>query len=343
MKALVLEEYMKLVYREVPDPVPGPGEVLVRVKAVGICGSDIHGMDGSSGRRIPPLIMGHEAAGTVEEAGAGVREWKQGDRVTFDSTVYDPEDWYSRRGLYNLSDNRKVLGVSTPDFKLDGAYAEYVAIPRHILCRIPDGVSFTQAAMTEPVAVALHAVNLSEPDPEDTAVVVGSGMIGLFLIQLLRIRGVASIIAVDIDPGRLETALGLGADHAVNPEKEDAGRIVRSITGNRGADKGFEAVGTSGSVGTAIDCIRKGASLTLVGNITPRIEIPLQAVVSMQLRLQGSCAINGEFPEVLRLMDEGRINTAALLSAEAPLSEGAEWFDRLYRKEEGLVKVVLLP
>jgi len=111
MHALVLEEYMKLAYREVPDPVPGPGEVLVRVKAVGICGSDIHGMDGSSGRRIPPIIMGHEAAGTIEQTGQGVMEWKTGDRVTFDSTVYDPEDWYSRRGYYNLSDKGHLKGL----------------------------------------------------------------------------------------------------------------------------------------------------------------------------------------------------------------------------------------
>ena len=339
----MLEEYMKLVYREVPDPVPGPGEVLIRVKAAGICGSDIHGMDGSTGRRLPPLIMGHEAAGTVEGIGTEVEDWKRGDRVTFDSTIYDEGDWYSRRGLYNLSDNRKVLGVSTPEFKLDGAFAEYVVIPRHILCRIPDGVSFTQAAMTEPVAVALHAVNLTEFGPDDTAVVVGSGMIGLFLIQLLKIRGAGCIVAVDIDPGRLETALALGAAHAVNPDKEDAGKAVRSLTGGRGADLGFEAVGTSDTLATAIGCIRKGATLTLVGNIAPRVEIPLQAVVSRQLRLQGSCAINGEFPEVLRLMDKGRINSSALLSAEVPLSEGAEWFGRLYRREKGLLKVVLLP
>jgi L-iditol 2-dehydrogenase len=343
MQALVLEEYMKMVYREVADPVPGPDEVLIRVRAVGICGSDIHGMDGSSGRRIPPVIMGHEAAGIIERTGEGVRDWKKGDRVTFDSTVYDPGDWYSLRGFYNLSNNRKVLGVSTPEFKLDGAYAEYVVVPQHILCRIPEKVSFTQAAMTEPVAVALHAITLTEFTPEDTAVVVGSGMIGLFIIQLLKIRGIRRIIAVDIDPGRLDMALELGAGYAVNPSEVNAGDKVRSLTEGRGADIGFEVVGTTETIATAIDCIRKGASLTLVGNITPRVEIPLQAVVSRQLRLQGSCAINGEFPEVLRLMEEGRINTSALLSAEASLSEGAKWFDRLYRKEKGLLKVVLIP
>lgn len=343
MKALVLEEYMKLVYREVPDPVPGPGEVLIRVKAVGICGSDIHGMDGSSGRRLPPIIMGHEAAGIIENKGERVEDWMIGDRVTFDSTVYKLDDWYTRRGFYNLSDDRRVLGVSTPEFKMDGAYADYVIVPQHILCMVPDEVSFTQAAMTEPVAVALHALNLTEFSRDDAAVVVGSGMIGLFLIQLLNIKGVKKIIAIDIDPGKLDMALSLGATHAIDPAKSNAGNEAASLTEGRGADIGFEVVGTTKSIDTAIDCIRKGATLTLVGNITPRVEIPLQKVVSRQLRLQGSCAINGEFPEVLDLMKHGKINTAALLSAEAPLSDGAEWFDRLYRKEKDLIKVVLIP
>ncbi|MGW8317036.1 MAG: alcohol dehydrogenase catalytic domain-containing protein, partial [Bacteroidales bacterium] len=161
MKALVLEAYNKLVYRDFPDPVAGPGEVLVRVMAAGICGSDIHGMDGSSGRRVPPLIMGHEASGVIVSLGEGVEAWSEGDRVTFDSTIYPLDDWFTRRGLYNLSDNRMVLGVSPGEWKKHGAFAEYVSVPGHILYRIPDEVTFTQAAMVEPVAVAAHAVELS--------------------------------------------------------------------------------------------------------------------------------------------------------------------------------------
>lgn len=343
MKALVLEEYMKLVYRDVPDPYPAPGEVLVRVRAAGICGSDIKGIDGSTGRRLPPVIMGHEAAGIIESVGEGAGEWKAGDRVTFDSTVYRPDDWYSRKGLYNLSDGRRVLGVSTPDYKQDGAFAEFVVVPHHILYRIPESVSYTRAAMTEPAAVALHAIKLTEPEAGDTAVVVGSGMIGLFLIQLLRIQGLEQIVALDIDGDKLEMALGLGATHAVNPADTDACEAVRSITGGRGADIGFEVVGTAASIATAIGCVRRGATLTLVGNISPVAEIPLQTVVAGQLRLQGSCAIKGEFPEVLDLMDKGSLDTEPLLSAEAPLSEGAQWFRRLYNREKGLLKVVLIP
>jgi L-iditol 2-dehydrogenase len=171
MKALVLTEYNKFEIQEVPITATQPDEVLVKVKAVGICGSDVHGMDGSTGRRIPPVIMGHEASGIIEKTGASVTGWQVGDRVTFDSTIYRLDDWYSRKGLYNLSDNRMVLGVSCNEFKRDGAFAEYITVPQHILYKIPDNVSFEHAAMVEPIGVALHAINLTQISVNDTAVV----------------------------------------------------------------------------------------------------------------------------------------------------------------------------
>jgi L-iditol 2-dehydrogenase len=340
MKALVLEEYMVLKYKDVPDPVIKPSEVLVEVKAAGICGSDIHGMDGSTGRRIPPLIMGHEASGIIKEKGDAVTSWEIGDRVTFDSTIYALDDWYTRKGMYNLSDGRMVLGVSAPEFRRDGAYAEYVAIPEHILYKIPDNVSFTKAAMVEPAAVALHAVNLTPVSVNDTAVVVGAGMIGLFVIQMLKMSGCTRIVAVDVDAEKLALAGKLGATMLIDPE--NAGEIM-NITQGRGADVCFEVVGKSLTVNIALQVLRKGGTLTLVGNLEPVAEIPLQSVVTRQLRLQGSCAINGEYQPVLDLMGQELINTDIILSAEAPLSEGADWFNRLYKKEKGLIKVVLLP
>lgn len=343
MKALVLEEYNKLVYRDFPDPEVAADEVLVKVEAVGICGSDVHGMDGSTGRRIPPIVMGHEAAGIITALGKDVSGWSEGDRVTFDSTIYKLDDWYTRKGLYNLSDERKVLGVSPGEYRRHGAFAEYVNVPRHILYKIPDGVSFTQASMVEPVAVAAHAVELCPVSWNDTALVVGSGMIGLFVIQVLRARGCGTIIAVDMDDDKLLLAKQLGADFGLNPKKDDIRKEVEALTGGRGADVAFEVVGISETVNTAIASVRKGATVTLVGNLSPAVELPLQAVVTQQLRLQGSCAICGEYPAVLDMIARKAVNVDAILSAEAPLSEGADWFKRLYDKEPGLIKVVLKP
>jgi len=343
MKALVLEAYNKLVYKDFPDPVLAEDEVLVRVKAAGICGSDVHGMDGSSGRRIPPLVMGHEAAGEIAALGKNVKGWKAGDRVTFDSTIYRLDDWYTRKGLYNLSDGRMVLGVSPGTYRRHGAFAEYVNVPQHILHSIPEGVSFTQAAMVEPLAVAAHAVALTPLERNDTAVVVGCGMIGLLLIQVLRDRGCGNILAVDVEDDKLQLAREMGADAGFNPGRDDIRKQVEGYTDDRGADLAFEAVGIPATVQSAIGLVRRGATVTLVGNLAPTAEIPLQEVVTKQIRLQGSCAIAGEYPAALDMIARKAVRVEAILSAEAPLSEGADWFKRLYNKEPGLIKVVLIP
>jgi L-iditol 2-dehydrogenase len=343
MKALVLTQYNKLEIKEVPEPHIQPGEVLVRVKAAGICGSDVHGMDGSTGRRIPPVIMGHEASGVIELIGAGVAEWSPGDRVTFDSTIYRFDDWYTRKGWYNLSDNRMVLGVSCPDFRREGAFAEYVAVPQHILYRLPDNISFEQAAMVEPVAVALHALNLTAVSLNDTAVVGGSGMIALFVIQLLRLAGCSKIITFDLDPGRLELALNLGATHAFPANDPKLTEEIKKPTLGRGADIGFEVVGITSVLNNVIASVRKGAQITLVGNVSPEVNLPLQQVVTRQLKIQGSCAICGEYEPALDLISQGQIKVDPLISAVAPLEEGATWFNRLYNHEKGLMKVILKP
>lgn len=342
MKALVLEEYNKLVYKEVERPSPEPGEVLVEIKAVGICGSDVHGMDGSTGRRIPPIIMGHEASGVIVETGKGITGWEIGDRVTFDSTIYRLDDWYTRSGHYNLSDNRMVLGVSCGDFKRDGAFAQYVTIPAHILYKIPDNVTFEQAAMVEPVAVALHSINLSGAKINDVAVVFGSGMIGLFIVQLLKQAG-CRVIAVDMLPEKLEMARKAGADHVFDAASDNIPDEIRKLTDNRGADLAFEAVGITPTIQAAVNSLRKGGTLVLVGNLSPVIELPLQKVVTRELVVKGSCAINGEYPAVLDLISGGKVNVNDMMSAVAPLTEGASWFDRLYHKEKGLLKVILQP
>lgn len=342
MKALVLEEYNRFVYKDVIKPVANDDEVLVEVKAVGICGSDVHGMDGSTGRRIPPIIMGHEASGVIVETGKNVPGWNIGDRVTFDSTIYKLNDWYTLKGHYNLSDNRMVLGVSCNDFKRDGAFAQFVTIPGHILYRIPENVSFEQAAMVEPVAVALHAVNLSGVKINDTAVVFGSGMIGLFIIQLLKQAG-CNVIAVDMLQEKLDMAKNAGASVILNAQTEDVPGEIKKLTQNRGADFAFEAVGITPTIKSAIESLRKGATLVLVGNLSPTIEFPLQKVVTQEITVKGSCAINGEYPAVLDLISKGKINVHSMMSAVAPLSEGALYFDKLYKKESGLLKVILKP
>jgi L-iditol 2-dehydrogenase len=342
MQALLLKEYKKLDVVQMPEPEIGADDVLVRVRACGICGSDVHGFDGSTGRRIPPLVMGHEAAGVVERMGAGVRDLTVGDRVTFDSTIYCGQCFFCSRGEVNLCDNRQVLGVSPGPYRRHGAFAELVAVPRRIVYRLPDSLGFEQAAMIEAVSVAVHAVGLTPVRLGDTAVVVGTGMIGMLAVQALRLAGCAQVIAVDLEESRLALARAAGATETLKANTDVVAAVLARTEG-RGAAVAVECVGAEQPIRTAIACVRKGGAVTLVGNVSPQVSIPLQEVVTRQIRVQGSCASSGEYPAIIGLMAAGAIKVDPLISAVAPLAEGPQWFDRLYRGESGLMKVILRP
>ncbi len=343
MKSLVLEKYNEFTLRETPLPELKPGWVLIKVEACGICGSDVHGMDGSTGRRQPPVIMGHEASGIIHQVSAEVHGWKVGDRVTFDSTISCGECYYCKRGDINLCDNRRVLGVSCNEYRQNGAFAEYVAVPAHILYAIPENISFEQAAMIEAVSVAVHAVAISQVKSDDTAVVIGCGMIGLLCIQALKAAGYKKVIAIDLITAKLEVAAELGADLTIKSNDSQLLEKIMVETEGRGADLVLEVVGIESTVNQAVDCARKGGTVTLVGNLSSEVRFPLQKVVTRQLKVQGSCASAGEYPLCLELISAGMIKVDLLISNVAPLEEGNEWFHRLYNKEEGLMKVILKP
>jgi L-iditol 2-dehydrogenase len=343
MKALLLVDKERFELTDMPVPTIGADELLVAVKACGICGSDVHGYDGSTGRRIPPIVMGHEAAGVVEQVGSTVRGFVPGDRVTFDSTVYCGQCSYCRAGRINLCDNRRVLGVSCTEYRRHGCFAQYMAIPHYIAYRLPDTLSFGHAAMVEAVSIALHAVNRAKPKLGDSAVVVGVGMIGQLIVQALRTAGCGKLIAIDLDEKRLETARRFGADHVLNANSPDVNSAVRDLTKGAGADLAFEVVGNAAAMNTAVLSVRKGGAVTLVGNISPEVPMPLQAVVTRELTLLGSCASCGEYPACLEMMSRGKIDVQSLISAVAPLEQGPQWFARLHRREPGLMKVILTP
>ncbi len=287
--------------------------------------------------------MGHEAAGEIAAVGKLVTRFRTGDRVTFDSTEYCGECFFCRRGDVNLCDSRRVLGVSCDEYRRSGTFAEYVVVPERIVYALPEGLAFVEASLAEPAAVAAHAAAITPIGPGDSIVVVGSGLIGLLLIQILRAGAPGILIALDIDPSRRDAAMRFGADHAFDPALPDSAARVRALTSGRGADHAFEAVGATAPIRTAIDLVRKGGTVTLIGNVSPTVELPLQSVVTRQIALIGSCAMAGEYPLVLDFMARKRIDARLLLSAVAPLSEGAAWFGRLSRREPGLLKVVLEP
>jgi L-iditol 2-dehydrogenase len=342
MKALLLSQYNQLELTDVPAPEAGAGELLVRVAACGICGSDVHGYDGSSGRRIPPIIMGHEAAGVVASAGDGVEEFKAGDRVTFDSTVYCGQCAHCRRGDVNLCDRRQVLGVSCGEYRRAGAFAEFVTIPARICYKLPDNLAFEEAALLEAVAVAVHAVSLVPIPLRGSALVIGAGTIGLLVQQALRAAGCKNVFVTDVDASRLRLSESLGATTTLL-SGENLPKRVGELTEGIGVDVVVEAVGATQTIALAIDSVKKGGSVVLVGNIAPEVNIHLQKVVSRQIRLQGSCASAGEYPRAIELVSHGEVQVKPLISAVAPLAEGPRWFHRLHGREPNLMKVVLTP
>ena len=241
--------------------------MLVQVAACGICGSDVHGYDGSSGRRIPPIVIGPwRAAGTIAAIGpTGVTGFAAGDRVTFDSTIFCGECAYCLRRQTNLCDHRRVLGVSCDDYRCNGAFAEYVVVPQRILYHLPATLPFQEAAMLEAVSVAMHAVSLSDIHSGDTALVVGAGMIGLLALQALRAAGLLARVCDQRKHGEVEAARRPGSNCCFARQKRNLVREILLHTNGTGVDVTVEAVGVSPTVANAVECTRKGGTVTMVG------------------------------------------------------------------------------
>jgi L-iditol 2-dehydrogenase len=344
LKALLLLDYDRLLYTDVPEPAVEPTEVLVQVAASGICSSDVNGMDGSTGRRIPPIIMGHEAAGTIVAVGQGVTRWHVGDRVTYGCAIHCGKCSYCRRGLINLCDDRRWMGVSAPAARKHGSYAEYVAVPQQILVQLPDTVSFAAAALSEPLSVAMHALARTPRTLYDSALVVGCGPIGLLAIQLLRASGCGRIVAVDRNPPRLALAELCGAHVLVGSALAGAAlATVQSVTGNTGVDLALEAAGSESSLQLCVAALRKGGALTLIGNVLPSVAFPLQAAVVKELTIYTAMTATDEMVRGVAMLAAGAVNAVPLINAVVPMSQGVAFFDRLRGRDRSLVKVLLAP
>lgn len=338
MKALVMHEYNQLTYEEVPNPEIADNEVLVRVQMCSVCGSDVHGFDGSTGRRRPPVIMGHEASGVIAACGKNVKDWKVGDRVTFDSTIYCNECDMCREGKVNLCANRKVLGVSCEEYNRPGCFAEYVNIPEYILYKLPDNVTYVQAAMIEPLSVAYHAATRTKIGAGDKVAVVGVGTIGLLTLQVVKSFGASEIVAIDIDDSRLELAKKNGATICINSKEPDALKKILDATG--GVDVSIDATGIESTTDLCIKCLKLNGRVVLIGNVAPTVNFPLQYVVTHQISLFGSCASAGEYPQCLDLISKGFVDVDSMISKIVPLKDGNEWMNKIYRREDGLTKIV---
>jgi L-iditol 2-dehydrogenase len=342
MKALVHTAPYVLEYTDWHKPECGPEELLVRVRACAICGSDIKGYSGKTGRRQPPIIMGHEASGVVESVGDQVIGFAPGDRVTFDSTVYCRMCSFCQSGHPNLCDNREVLGVSEGNYRRHGAMAEFMTVPYWVAVKMPDALSFAQAALVETASVGVHAANRTPISLNDTVVIVGAGGVGLVALQAMRLKGAGRVIVTDLSPSRLAMARSMGADVTIPADAPDLMDQLRRATGPQGADAALEAVGVQATFEAALEITRKGGSVTLIGNVAPQISMALQSVVSREITLYGVCATNREIPACVDLIASGRLNIDPFISEYASIEDGQQVFDRLYKGVEGNIRTVFL-
>ncbi|NLV75070.1 MAG: galactitol-1-phosphate 5-dehydrogenase [Chloroflexi bacterium] len=343
MQALVNTAPYVLEYRTWADPEMGPDDLLICVKACAICGSDIKGYSGKTGRRQPPIIMGHEAAGEVVALGANVQGFAVGDRVAFDSTVYCRCCVNCLAGHANLCLDRQVVGVSEGTYRRHGAMAEYIAVPWWIAIHLPDTLSYTRAALIETVSIGVHAANRTPLTLNDRVAIIGAGAVGLVTLQAARLKGAGKIVISDLSEGRLALARALGADVTIRADQADATtEALRAALGAQGADAAFEAVGVQATVDAAIAVTRVGGSVTLIGNVAPWVEVALQRIVTGELNLYGVCASNREYSACAELVAAGRINVDPLISATARLEDGQQVFDALYQNPGDNIRTVFV-
>jgi len=340
MKALVFKGPKKFEVEEWPLPEVSPGDALIRVRACGICGSDIHGYLGVTGRRLEGYCMGHECCGDIAALGEGVHGWAVGDRVAVQPTIFCGECVYCQEGRTELCLHKRFLGV----FDVNGAMAEYVSVPAKLLYRMPDTMSYADGALIEPLAVAKCAVDkLPGGVMGKSALVVGAGTIGLLIISVLKARGAKTVIAVDLSQNRLKFAKSSGADYVFDPSKADIVTEVRAVTDGLGADVSLEAVGADRPVKTAIDCLRLGGGCVWVGNSKKEIVVDMQSIVTREITVYGTYTYSHKaFGETMDEMADMGIKTEELVGKQIPIEEAPAVFEYLAAGNDDLVKAEIV-
>lgn len=329
-------------WEAIPDPTPGRGEVLVEIKAVGICGSDVEGYLGKTGRRIPPLIMGHEMSGRVIEVGRGVDSRWLGEKVVIFPVIPCNNCQYCREGLTNACKERKLLGT----FSNNGGMAERIVVPEELLLSLDDGISYELGALVEPLSVALRAVRKVIQVKHDTVAILGCGAIGLLALQWLTVLAPASrVIGLDIDDFRLKMARDMGAHEGFNSKAVDVVEVVKKETGGLGVDVCLEAVGLKETIEQSLRILRFGGTSILLGMTHRVVDIDIFHIVSQEIILEGSFNYTRQdFEFTIQQLKKGKLQPEKILSLCKPLPEGKEIFDTLCDKRlaGNLIKVVLV-
>lgn len=346
LKALVYHGPNDLRFEDALQPEPSSRKLLVRVRAVGICGSDVHGYMGLTGRRIPPMIMGHEIAGDVVAVGEEVTKFRVGDRVAVDPIICCTQCDFCLSGQTNICKSRRVIGVSMQNETINGAMAEYIAIPEHVAIKIPEELSYEQGALVDPLAVSVHGVRMGGELKGKTVAVIGAGQIGLFAMQAAKAFGAKAVTAIDIIDKRLSLAEELGADHSINAKilTQDGRDLKESCLQHGGFDVVIEAVGVAITVQQAIYLAKSGGTVVLMGLGQKEVTIDAHHVVENEIILRGTYIfVEKDGVDAIRLLKEGLVDIDKMVDCVEPLEKGPELFATLAKEDGSLFKVLMIP
>lgn len=331
---------------EIPVPEVNDDEVLVRVKAVGLCGTDVELFEGSMpylrmGLTTLPITPGHEWSGVVEETGKNVAKYKAGDRVTGDVSIGCGECSYCKKGRFNLCVDRKEVGSYK---NKDGGFAEYIVMPEKHLYHIPDKLSLPEAAMIEPAATSAYGAIRTGIDFGSTVLVIGDGPIGQLAVQCADVGGAAKVILSGSYDEKLSIAEGYGADITINRHKENVVEAVKKYTAGEGADIVIESCGKEAGLTQAIECVKPGGKITLL-SIYPqeKVSIDLNSVIVADVNTYGILASPNAFQPVINMMEADKIKTKNLITHTLPLEEAEKAFELVYKERKNVIKIILTP
>ena len=333
----LVTEPKKISFRNVPVPVPGPDQVLVKIKKIGICGSDIHVYHGTHPYVTYPLTQGHEVSGQIVGLGEAVTDLEKGQRVTIEPQVFCGRCHPCLHGKYNLCEKLKVIG-----FQTTGTASEYFAVDASKVTPLPDGLSYTQGAMIEPLAVTVHAAKRFPELKGANVVVLGCGPIGILLVQTLKAMGASKVFATDISDSRLELAKSLGADYAVNTLKEDYAAELLKAFGPDKADVIYECAGSDITMDQAIQNARKGSVIILVAVFGKKASVDLAKLNDSELDLNTSMMYRHEdFVDAIRFVEEGKVKLEPLQSARFAFEDYNAAYEYIDNNRETTMKVIV--
>jgi threonine dehydrogenase-like Zn-dependent dehydrogenase len=342
MKALTYYGPGDLRLENRPIPSPGRGEVLIKVRAVSICGSDLgaYRLPSVSDRWEPPIVLGHEFSGEIAGLGEGVENFHIGQPVTANPILYCGSCYYCKHGQFNLCPNRYSLGTSIGGVRHDGAMQEYLTIRASALYPLLDGVSFIQGALLEPLAVSLCAARTGVTGENERVVIIGAGPIGLAILKFLKTSGNKTVFVSDILPSRLELAKRIGADEVING-RSDVVSLIKTLTGDIGVDRVVVAAGVPGIFDKSLQMVRNGGSVVLVALMHQKVELDLIPIVTRQLSLLGSYMFTNEINDVMLSVAQKKVIVDDLITSVHPLEEGASIFNELCKADCKEVKIIL--